>query len=73
MGISVRAVGDVKEGDMVAIIPKLACLTIRNAAAAAEPEAAEAWENEELVGLAVALMYERSLGNAPGGPCTWSC
>ncbi|TQD74954.1 hypothetical protein C1H46_039513 [Malus baccata] len=63
VGISVRAVGDLKEGDVVARIPKLACLTIRTAAAAAEPEAAEALENEEeLVGLAVALMYERSLG-----------
>ncbi|KAM1736468.1 hypothetical protein ACFX12_014815 [Malus domestica] len=47
MGINVRAVGDLKEGDMVARIPKVACLTIRNAAAAAEPEAAEALENEE--------------------------
>ncbi|XP_048435387.1 N-lysine methyltransferase setd6 isoform X1 [Pyrus x bretschneideri] len=63
MGISVRAVGDLKEEDVVARIPKLACLTIRTTAAAAEPEAAEALENEEeLVGLAVALMYERSLG-----------
>ncbi|KAM2422303.1 hypothetical protein ACFXTH_028530 [Malus domestica] len=47
MGINVRAVGDLKKGDMVARIPKLACLTIRNVAAAAEPEAAEALENEE--------------------------
>ncbi|KAM1083643.1 hypothetical protein ACFX19_022415 [Malus domestica] len=73
MGISVRAVDDLKEGDVVARIPKLACLTIRNTAAVAEPEAAEALENEELVGLVVALMYERSLGSAPGGPRTWSC
>ncbi|KAM2779439.1 hypothetical protein COP1_014710 [Malus domestica] len=73
MGISVRAVGDHKEGDVVARIPKLACLTIRNAAAGTKPEAAEALENEELVRLVVALMYKRSLGSAPDGPRTWSC
>ncbi|KAG1328175.1 N-lysine methyltransferase setd6 [Cocos nucifera] len=58
-GVSVRAICDLREGDLVATIPKLACLTIRTS------RARDMIEGVGLVGclgLAVALMYERSLG-----------
>lgn len=69
IGISVRALALLKEGDVVARIPKLTCLTTRTTAARdIIAAAANAGEGEEesclggLAGLAVALMYERSLG-----------
>lgn len=68
IGISVSALAHLKEGDVVARIPKLTCLTTRTTAARDIISAAAAGEGEEesclggLAGLAVALMYERSLG-----------
>lgn len=67
IGISVSALAHLKEGDVVARIPKLTCLTTRSTAAR-DIISAAAGEGEEesclggLAGLAVALMYERSLG-----------
>lgn len=58
-GISVRALCDLKEGDVVAKIPKAACLTMKTS------EAREMIESAGLdgpLGLSVALMYEKSLG-----------
>ena len=49
-----------KEGDLVATIPKQACLTIRTSGAAAMIEAAGL---DGCLGLCVAVMYERSLGS----------
>lgn len=62
-GIGVRALGDLKEGDVIATIPKKACLTIRTSAAGHMIEEAELGGS---LGLAVAIMYERSKGtNSP--------
>lgn len=62
-GIGVRAVVDLKEGDIIATIPKKACLTIRTSAAGHMIEEAELGG---ALGLAVAFMYERSKGtNSP--------
>ncbi|EXC30814.1 hypothetical protein L484_027993 [Morus notabilis] len=60
-GLSVKALCDLSEGDVVARIPKQACLTIRTNAAR---ELIEAAGLDGCLGLSVALMFERSLGNA---------
>ncbi|WOK94608.1 hypothetical protein Cni_G03313 [Canna indica] len=60
-GISVKALCDMTEGDLVATIPKSACLTIRTSGACDMIESAGL---AGPLGLAVALMYERSLGSA---------
>lgn len=59
LSISVKALCDLKEGDVVATIPKQSCLTVKTSAAS------NLIEETELGGdlaLAVAIMYERSLG-----------
>lgn len=58
-GVAVRAVRDLKEGDAVASIPKIACLTIRTSGSR---EMIEAAGLDGCLGLSVALMFERSLG-----------
>lgn len=58
-GIAVRALSDIKEGDIVAKIPKSACLTIKTCGVS---EMIEAADLDGTLGLAVALMYEKSLG-----------
>ncbi|KAF7820601.1 ribosomal lysine N-methyltransferase 3 [Senna tora] len=58
-GISVRALCQLKEGEVVARIPKDACLTIKTSGARQMIEDAGL---DGYLGLAVALMYERSLG-----------
>ncbi|KAJ8769196.1 hypothetical protein K2173_000971 [Erythroxylum novogranatense] len=58
-GISVRALRDLKEGEVVGSIPKSACLTIKNSGAC---ELIETAELGGYLGLAVAIMYEKSLG-----------
>ncbi|XP_021889870.1 N-lysine methyltransferase setd6 isoform X1 [Carica papaya] len=60
-GISVRALCDLKKGDVVAKIPKKACLTIKTSGAC---EMIESARLDGCLGLSVALMYERSLGEA---------
>ncbi|KAK8952190.1 hypothetical protein KSP39_PZI004246 [Platanthera zijinensis] len=60
-GISVRALYDLKEGDLVATIPKRSCLTIRTSGISPLIEASGL---DGCLGLALALMYERSLGAA---------
>ncbi|XP_042963334.1 ribosomal lysine N-methyltransferase 3 [Carya illinoinensis] len=60
-GISVRALCDLKEGDVVARIPKATCLTIQTSGA---HEVIESVGFGGYLGLAVALMYERSLGES---------
>nr|GLL38792.1 hypothetical protein A4A49_31918 [Ipomoea trifida] len=57
--VFVRAVCDLHEGDLVAKIPKESCLTIKTCGARQMIEEAEL---DGYLGLAVALMYERSLG-----------
>ncbi|PIN03948.1 N-methyltransferase [Handroanthus impetiginosus] len=59
LSISVKALCDLKEGDVVARIPKQSCLTVKTSAASHLIEEAELGGN---LGLAFALMYERSLG-----------
>ncbi|KAL2227690.1 N-lysine methyltransferase setd6 isoform X1 [Sesamum indicum] len=59
LSISVKALCDLKEGDVVATIPKQSCLTVRTSAASSLVEEAELDGN---LGLVVALMYEKSLG-----------
>lgn len=58
--ICVKSNCDLKEGDLVATIPKQACLTTRASGAAAMIEAARL---DGCFGLCVAVMYERSLGS----------
>ncbi|XP_043715402.1 N-lysine methyltransferase setd6-like isoform X2 [Telopea speciosissima] len=58
-GFSVKALCGLAEGDLVATIPKSACLTIQTSAAR---EIIEDAGLAGLLGLAVALMYEKSLG-----------
>ncbi|KAL1341888.1 hypothetical protein HN51_028436 [Arachis hypogaea] len=58
-GISVRALCQLKEGDIVAKMPKEACLTVRTSGARQIIEDAGLGG---YLGLAVAIMYERSLG-----------
>ncbi|KAL5566330.1 hypothetical protein UlMin_029494 [Ulmus minor] len=59
-GYSVRAVFPLAQSDVVATIPKTACLTILTSSACRliQSAALDGW-----LGLAVALMYERSLGD----------
>lgn len=57
-GISVVAFCDLNEGDVVATIPKTACLTVKTSGAS---EIIEAAGLGGILGLSVALMYERSL------------
>ncbi|XVF58909.1 hypothetical protein PTKIN_Ptkin07bG0103800 [Pterospermum kingtungense] len=59
-GISVRALCDLKEGDVVATIPKAACLTIKTSGARQIIESAGL---DGALGLSLALMYEKSLGH----------
>ncbi|EOA23789.1 hypothetical protein CARUB_v10017003mg [Capsella rubella] len=58
-GVSVRALCDLKEGDVVANISKPACLTIKTSGAR---EIIKSADLDGSLGLSVALMYERSLG-----------
>jgi N-lysine methyltransferase SETD6 len=58
-GFYVRAVAPLREGDLVATIPRTACLTPRTTGAAAAIEAAELGG---CLALAVAVMYERARG-----------
>lgn len=58
-GVSVRAFCDLKEGDVVANISKTACLTIKTSGAR---EIIESADLDGSLGLSVAVMYERSLG-----------
>ncbi|KAM7259488.1 hypothetical protein ACFE04_015229 [Oxalis oulophora] len=57
-GIAVKALTDLKVGDVVATIPKNACLTIKTSSACNIIESAQL---DGYLGLSVALMYERSL------------
>ncbi|KAL0322131.1 UNVERIFIED_CONTAM: Ribosomal lysine N-methyltransferase 3 [Sesamum calycinum] len=59
LSISVKALCDLKVGDIVATIPKQSCLTVRTSAASSLVEEAQLGGN---LGLVVALMYEKSLG-----------
>lgn len=58
-GFHVRAVAPLREGDLVATIPRRACLTPRTTGAASAIEAAELGG---CLALAVAVMYERARG-----------
>lgn len=58
-GVYVRALAALREGDLVATIPRGACLTPRTSGAA---EAIEAAELGGPLALAVAVMYERARG-----------
>ena len=58
-GISVKALYDLREGDVVANVPKLACLTVKTTSASSIIEEVGLGG---YLGLSVALMYERSLG-----------
>lgn len=81
-GISVIALGDLKEGDLVATIPKSACLSVKTSGASNIIESTGLGGS---LGLAFALMYEKSLGeDSPWAgylqllphqecvPCVWS-
>ncbi|CAN4125602.1 unnamed protein product [Withania somnifera] len=57
--VSVRALYDLDDGDLVATIPKESCLTVKTSGARQLIEEAEL---EGILALAVAIMYERSLG-----------
>ncbi len=57
--IGVKALYDLYEGEMIATIPKQACLTIISSEAESMLSEAELGGG---LGLAVALMYERSIG-----------
>ncbi|KAK6135922.1 hypothetical protein DH2020_030340 [Rehmannia glutinosa] len=59
LSISVKALCDLKEGDVVATIPKQSCLTVKTSAASHLIEEAQLGG---YLGLAVALVYEKSLG-----------
>lgn len=59
LSIAVKALCDLKEGDVVATIPKLSCLTNKTSAASKLIEEAQLGG---YLGLAVAIMYEKSLG-----------
>nr|CAB3474985.1 unnamed protein product [Digitaria exilis] len=59
LGVHVRAVATLREGDLLATIPRGACLTPRTTAAAGAIEAAELGG---CLALAVAVMYERARG-----------
>ncbi|XP_021734711.1 ribosomal lysine N-methyltransferase 3-like isoform X1 [Chenopodium quinoa] len=59
-GICVKSKSELKEGDLIATIPKNACLTIRTSSASPIIEDADF---DGCLGLCVAVMYERSLGS----------
>ena len=59
LGVHVRAAAPLREGDLVATIPRGACLTPRTTGAAGAIEAAELGG---CLALAVAVMYERARG-----------
>lgn len=59
-GFAVKALCFLSNGDLVATIPKLSCLTIRTSAASQLIKDASL---DGYLALAVALMYERSLGD----------
>ncbi|KAJ9171045.1 hypothetical protein P3X46_019096 [Hevea brasiliensis] len=59
-GVSVKALRDLTEGEVAATIPKAACLTIKTSGARDLIRAACL---DGCLGLSVALMYEKSLGN----------
>ncbi|KAK9984497.1 hypothetical protein SO802_034022 [Lithocarpus litseifolius] len=64
--ISVRALCDLKVGDMVARIPKTTCLTVKTSGARDLIESAGLGGS---LGLSVAVLYERSLGqSSPWAP-----
>ena len=64
--ISVRALCDLKVGDMVARIPKITCHTVKTSGARELIESAGLGGS---LGLSVAVMYERSLGqSSPWAP-----
>lgn len=64
--ISVRALCDLRVGDMVARIPKTTCLTVKTSGASDLIESAGLGGS---LGLSVAVMYERSLGqSSPWAP-----
>ncbi|KAF8102060.1 hypothetical protein N665_0201s0349 [Sinapis alba] len=58
-GVSVKALLDLKEGDVVANISKTACLTVKTSGAR---EMIESAELDGPLALSVAIMYERGLG-----------
>ena len=58
-GMGVKALHDLKEGDVIGTIPKEACLTVKTSGAAAAIEEAQLGGG---LALAVALMYERARG-----------
>ncbi|GMG99870.1 hypothetical protein Nepgr_001710 [Nepenthes gracilis] len=58
-GTSVKSKCELREGDLVATIPKQACLTIKTSSAR---EMIEAAGLVSYLGLSVAIMFERSLG-----------
>ncbi|KAE9449750.1 hypothetical protein C3L33_18351, partial [Rhododendron williamsianum] len=60
-GISVMTVCVLHEGDLVATIPKASCLTIKTSRVRPVIESAGL---EGYLGLSVALMYEKSLGQS---------
>jgi SET domain-containing protein 6 len=65
-GLAIRALADLKVGDAVARIPKLTCLTIMTSGARDMIQGAGL---DGSLGLAVAVMYERSLGEqSPWAP-----
>ncbi|PON67940.1 N-lysine methyltransferase SETD [Parasponia andersonii] len=65
-GLSVRALRYLSEGDVVATIPKLACLTIRTTGAR---DLIDRASFDGCLGVSVAIMYERSLGqSSPWAP-----
>ncbi|KAL3649682.1 hypothetical protein CASFOL_006085 [Castilleja foliolosa] len=60
LSISVTALGDLKEGDVVSTIPKQSCLTVKTSAAC---HLIEEVQLGGYLGLAVAIMYEKSIGH----------
>ncbi|XP_065873786.1 ribosomal lysine N-methyltransferase 3 [Euphorbia lathyris] len=58
-GISVKALRDLKDGEVVSTIPKSACLTMKNTGACDIIQSAGL---SGCLGLSVAIMYEMSLG-----------
>lgn len=57
--ISVKTLCDLREGDVIATIPKESCLTVMTSAASGLIEEAQLGG---YLGLAVAIMYEKSIG-----------
>lgn len=61
--VSVKALCDLHEGDLIATIPKRSCLTVKSSAAC---RLIEDFCLEGYMALSVALMFEKSLGqNSP--------